>query len=224
MRGEVVLSNKAEESSMLTVIPDLDIQINDLETSEFVSEMLGDARISALTIALPWPVVLDILREYATRDQQRSYNFRFKPEPEAQARIQEFANARQQIRAVQGSLTLTVTEEEVRTRLRALGFTRDLKWFQIRDLRHLLSMQNGANFSVPGAGKTTVAFALHLLTAQANQHLLVVCPKAAFPAWGDVVKDCIDPAGPNHEPAAAGMRSSGCFPREDGVSSSTTIC
>ncbi len=159
----------------------------------------SDARITEIAIEISWPNVLDILRDYGTRDQQRSYNFRFKPEAEAQSRIQDFATARRKVLEAQGSLTLTVTEEEVRSRLRTLGFTRDLKWFQVRDIRHLLSIQNGANFSVPGAGKTTVAFALHLLTNLPGAHVLVVCPKAAFPAWNEIVSDTMDPNGPDTE-------------------------
>ncbi|MCF8709755.1 SNF2-related protein [Rhizorhapis sp. SPR117] len=159
----------------------------------------SDARITELAIELSWPSVLDILRDYGTRDQQRAYNFRFKPDADAQARIQDFAAARRKVQEAQGSLTLTVTEEEVRSRLRALGFKRDLKWFQVRDIRHLLSIQNGANFSVPGAGKTTVAFALHLLTSQPGAHVLVVCPKAAFPAWDEIVNDTMDANGPDTE-------------------------
>ncbi|MCP1121272.1 SNF2-related protein [Robbsia andropogonis] len=158
-----------------------------------------DARITELTIELSWPNVLDILRDYGTRDQQRAYNFRFKPNAAALSRIQDFAAARRKVQEAQGSFTLTVTEDEVRTRLRELGFIRDLKWFQVRDIRHLLSIQNGANFSVPGAGKTTVAFALHLLTSQQDAHVLVVCPKAAFPAWSDIVKETMNPAGPDTE-------------------------
>ena len=160
----------------------------------------GDARISECTLELGWSGVLDILRDYGTKDQQRTYNFRFKPEPGAQEMIQAFAAARRMVQKAQDSLTLTVSEEEVVEGLRARGFRRELKWFQKRDLRHLLSIQNGANFSVPGSGKTTVAFALHLLTSASEQHVLIVCPKAAFPAWREIVADCMDPAGPNREP------------------------
>lgn len=155
----------------------------------------SNARITEQVIETSWPNVLDLLRDYGTRDQQRAYSFRFKPDAEALIRIQDFAAARHKVQEAQGSLTLTVSEDEVCDRLRALGFTRELKWFQVRDIRHLLSIQNGANFSVPGAGKTTVAFALHLLTSQPGSHVLVVCPKAAFPAWNEIVADTMDPEG-----------------------------
>ena len=160
----------------------------------------GDVRITENTIELGWPGVLDLLRDYGTRDQQRAFNFRFRPEPEAQDKIQTFATARRKVQEARGSLTLTVSDDEVKARLRALGFKRELKWFQLRDVRHLLELENGANFSVPGAGKTTVAFALHLLTSQPGQHALVVCPKAAFPAWSEIVADTMDTGGSDTEP------------------------
>nr|WP_246716162.1 DEAD/DEAH box helicase [Aurantimonas sp. DM33-3] len=58
-------------------------------------------------------------------------------------------------------------------------------------------MSNGANFSVPGAGKTTVTFALHLLTRKPGQHFVVVAPKAAFQAWSDIVAECMNEDAPD---------------------------
>ncbi|CAM5644470.1 hypothetical protein SCHAM137S_08571 [Streptomyces chartreusis] len=61
----------------------------------------------------------------------------------------------------------------------------DLNAFQRRDIAKLLSLGHGANFSVPGAGKTRVALAVY--AAQRAQggasRLLVVCPKSAYEAW-----------------------------------------
>ncbi|MED7930424.1 DEAD/DEAH box helicase [Nonomuraea sp. LP-02] len=64
-------------------------------------------------------------------------------------------------------------------------FTRSLRDFQIRDFSKLASLPHGANFSVPGAGKTTVTFALHEHVKRAGQvnRLLVVAPLSAFSAW-----------------------------------------
>jgi hypothetical protein len=161
----------------------------------------NDARITDRLIELSWSGVLDILRDYGNRDSQRIFDFRFRPDAVAKEKIAEFTQARQIVRQAQGSLQLTITEAEIDERLEAVGFTeRKLKWFQKRDLRRLLSMTNGANFSVPGAGKTTVTFALHLLASQTDQHALVVCPKAAFPAWADIVKECIAPGHANSLP------------------------
>lgn len=162
--------------------------------------MGSDARISELRIDLSWPSLLEVLREYGTKEQQRSLGFRFRPDVDAAGKIRAYADARRSVQAAQGGLRLTIPEEEISKRLLERGFTqRVLKWFQTRDLRRLLSIQNGANFSVPGAGKTTVAFALHLLASGPDQHVLVVCPKSAFPAWRDVVDECMSPGSSNAE-------------------------
>ncbi|WP_433475381.1 DEAD/DEAH box helicase [Spirillospora sp. CA-142024] len=60
-----------------------------------------------------------------------------------------------------------------------------LTTFQLRDIAMLLSMNHGANFSVPGAGKTRVALAaFQVLRAQGQvERLLVVAPKAAYESW-----------------------------------------
>lgn len=61
----------------------------------------------------------------------------------------------------------------------------DLNSFQRRDIAKLLSLGHGANFSVPGAGKTRVALAVY--AAQRAQgsasRMLVVCPKSAYESW-----------------------------------------
>ena len=62
---------------------------------------------------------------------------------------------------------------------------RELRPFQLRDLRKLADLMHGANFSVPGAGKTTVTLALHADATNAGEvtKLLVVAPYSAFSAW-----------------------------------------
>lgn len=163
----------------------------------------AEATLTEQSIELPWPKVLSILRDFGSRAQQQNLQFRFVPEGEAGVRIRQFSEEVRQARAAKDTLTLQLTRPQIEQRLREKGFTRrSLKTFQLRDLERLISMPHGANFSVPGAGKTTVTFALHLLTKQVGQHLLVVCPKSAFPAWREVIADCMGPAAPdgNAEP------------------------
>ncbi|MFI6153909.1 DEAD/DEAH box helicase [Kitasatospora sp. NPDC051170] len=61
----------------------------------------------------------------------------------------------------------------------------DLTSFQKRDVARLLSLRHGANFSVPGAGKTRSALAVFaaLREQQDVSRILVVCPKSAYEAW-----------------------------------------
>lgn len=154
----------------------------------------SDAVLAEDSIEMAWPKLLGVLRDFGSRAQQRSLGFRFQPEGEAKERIRQFSQDVRRAHAARDKLTLRISRTEIESELRRLGFTRrDLKTFQLRDLERLLSLPHGANFSVPGAGKTTVTFALHLLTRQPGQHLFVVAPKSAFPAWKEVVTACMEP-------------------------------
>ncbi|MGW5044598.1 DEAD/DEAH box helicase [Streptomyces griseoluteus] len=61
----------------------------------------------------------------------------------------------------------------------------DLNAFQQRDIAKLLSLRHGANFSVPGAGKTRVALGVYAAQKARGSvsRLLVVCPKSAYESW-----------------------------------------
>lgn len=149
------------------------------------------ALISDRYIELPWPSVLALVREFGNRTQQEQLNFRFRPEGQARNLLRQFAIELKATKAARYSIE-PPAPEDLAAKLAELAFTgRALKTFQLRDLRHLLTLPHGANFSVPGAGKTTVTFALHLLVASRDSRLLVVGPKSCFPAWRDVVEDCI---------------------------------
>jgi SNF2 family DNA or RNA helicase len=62
---------------------------------------------------------------------------------------------------------------------------RKLTDFQKIGVARLKQLKSGANFSVPGAGKTTMTLALWsaLVNEEKISKLLVVCPKSAFDAW-----------------------------------------
>jgi SNF2 family DNA or RNA helicase len=64
-------------------------------------------------------------------------------------------------------------------------WTADLTSFQRRDVARLLSLRHGANFSVPGAGKTRVALAVFAALRERGeiQRILVVGPKSAYESW-----------------------------------------
>lgn len=160
----------------------------------------GDVQFHSDTAELPWNRVLEAIREYGSKATQQSLNFRFRPVGEAADRIGTFVRELKEARSKRDQLMVTLAPEEIERGLVEKGFTRrTLKPFQLRDLGHLLSISHGANFSVPGAGKTTVAFALHLLAAEKGEHLLVICPKAAFPAWRSIVAECMTDDSPYSE-------------------------
>ncbi|MCA8021973.1 SNF2-related protein [Burkholderia metallica] len=158
----------------------------------------SDVSISNFTIEMPWPDILGLVREFGSKSIQQELNFRFRPTGEALEKIKIFAHELRESRQQRNSLSVKLTPADIEKKLIGLGFTkRTLKPFQYRDLAHLLAIAHGANFSVPGAGKTTVTFALHLLAAKHGEHLFVVCPKAAFPAWRAIVSECMSENAPN---------------------------
>ena len=90
-----------------------------------------------------------------------------------------------------------------------LRIKRRLTNFQLNNLQALLRMPNGANFSVPGAGKTSTTLAVweYFRKLKTISRLLVICPKSAFEAWKqeplDVLKDHIFSAQFSEEPIPA---------------------
>lgn len=152
-----------------------------------------DHTLAGSEINLSWPDTLGVVRELGSKANQKSLHFRFRPEGEAAGKLRDFAAQIKKTREQRSQITEVLSPDEIEEKLKAMGFTkRQLRDFQLRDLSHLLALSNGANFSVPGSGKTTVTFALHMLTRQSGQHFIVVAPKAAFQAWMNIVDECID--------------------------------
>ncbi|MEU8205556.1 DEAD/DEAH box helicase [Streptosporangium sp. NPDC049046] len=85
-----------------------------------------------------------------------------------------------------------VTPQDLYDALDSSVWKGDLTTFQSRDIIKLLSLGHGANFSVPGAGKTRVGLAtFQMLRARGDvRRLLVVCPKAAYESWQFENQEC----------------------------------
>jgi SNF2 family DNA or RNA helicase len=150
------------------------------------------ANISEATIELPWASVLALVLEFGTRNQQEQLSFRFRPEGQAAELLKKFSEEVQATRRIAAN-TDSVAFDDIADELRKRGFTkRELKGFQLRDLERLIGLPHGANFSVPGAGKTTVTLALHTLVDPPDRRLLVAGPKSSFLAWKQAVEQCLD--------------------------------
>lgn len=155
-------------------------------------------RINDQSIEIGWRHALHVLR--ASAGLQRQLGFTFETDDSSRDRVQQFMREYRTVRQAAGAVRMDVTEEQVRARMQELGWdgeTHDLKDYQSRDLRSLLALENGANFSVPGAGKTTVTFALHLLAPTIVDRLLVVAPRNAFVAWEEVIDECLTEHAPS---------------------------
>lgn len=95
-------------------------------------------------------------------------------------------------RAAEEGLT-PLSPEQVEVAVRTTGrFTRALTAQQVINLGRLLALPHGANFSVPGAGKTTTLLAVYeaMRGADTVDRLLVVAPKNAFLSWGQEIVEC----------------------------------
>lgn len=88
--------------------------------------------------------------------------------------------------------SVKVSPEQVEDYL-APGWIAPLAWFQKRDISKLAELSHGANFSVPGAGKTRVALADFHAKKQAGevQRLLIVAPKSAHSSWFNENQLCL---------------------------------
>ncbi len=152
-----------------------------------------DAEIVGNNIYVEWAIVLTIASGISSLRNQ--FGFTVTYNESAREYLKRYRDEVYAVRATTRHLTLEIKESEIEPRLEASGFTRRrLTSAQVRDISKIVSLRNGANFSVPGAGKTTVAVAVHLLTRDEGTHLLVVAPKNAFGAWDEVISDCMDSA------------------------------
>ena len=71
-------------------------------------------------------------------------------------------------------------------------FIRELHPYQKKSVEHILATGNAANFSVPGSGKTSIAYAAisKWLDDGIVKKILVIGPKASFVPWEEEFKDC----------------------------------
>ena len=89
------------------------------------------------------------------------------------------------------NISQDLSVEKIIEILKTNGFERNLEKFQLNNLKDLLAMQHGMNFSVPGAGKTSVTLALHTIFKKTKNSdidsLFVIAPLNAFGSWEDEI-------------------------------------
>jgi SNF2 family DNA or RNA helicase len=90
-----------------------------------------------------------------------------------------------------GKLNIQLESDELESLLKQEGFIRVLKKEQVRDAQKLLRLNHGANFSVPGAGKTTTILAVYSILRKIKNlnKLFVIAPINAFISWEDEVEE-----------------------------------
>ena len=147
-------------------------------------------RRSANSITLPWwsflavrPEILSIISAFDLKsgnDFQIS-SIALEMLNEARGRQESFLDDTPEI----------LSKGQLISKLKDVGFERNLTDQQLRNVSKLLARPSGATFSVPGAGKTTEALAYYALRSSKNDSLLVVAPKNAFAAWDEQFLKCL---------------------------------
>lgn len=161
------------------------------------------ARISDQEIALPLERLLTS-RPWLSQTVSR-YGCEVSTSPALQEILERENREHSEVRGTLAGEAGPISEAELDDLLARSRLTRRLMAFQRRDLRAVLGLSHGANFSVPGAGKTTVAYATYELerVRERVDRLLVIAPLSAFEAWNEEANECFDPS-----PAVRQLRNS----------------
>ncbi|MFM0604891.1 DEAD/DEAH box helicase [Paraburkholderia sediminicola] len=163
-------------------------------------ELSSDALVTDREITLDWAATLNVIREFSPL--QKALNFRLVPKGEAEQKIRDFVRDHRALQAVDTSSSLDIAALSSGLAAKGWDFSkRQPTDKQFESLQRLTGWRHGANFSVPGAGKTTVTFALHLLVEDAAPYLLVVAPPNAFLSWKDVASECLNDDAAEEESA-----------------------
>lgn len=128
----------------------------------------------------------------------RKYGLKFQLDEVSSALLEKVAEAHrayQRIRSI-GLKAKQPLSERVVMRLRqrlSSNFKRELTPSQLHGLHHILSVHHGANFSVPGGGKTSVVLAYYSILKREDiiDAVIVIGPASCFEPWKIESKDCL---------------------------------
>lgn len=111
---------------------------------------------------------------------------------EGAEQIREQINAQQEIYQNARAHALTIKETNESLSFHPPNFIRPLQFHQMLACRHLLGAAHGANFSVPGSGKTAVAYGAYDTLREEGivDGLLVIGPPSCFMAWNNEYVEC----------------------------------
>ncbi len=88
-----------------------------------------------------------------------------------------------------------IKEEDIGRELLKKGFSKQriLKSYQLKNVAEMYALQSCADFSVPGAGKTTESLAFFALNRESkDEKLLIISPINAFSSWELEIPECLD--------------------------------
>jgi SNF2 family DNA or RNA helicase len=180
--------------------------------SQFSADPPGDPAEPQVTYRIPRSRVKSVLLALAPHLQQIGVQLK---------RDEATSLLLAEIRGEVGSLRAAL-EGRLKPSRFELGpsFQRTLTSHQRAAVATLLSLPHGANFSVPGAGKTTVTLALHdvLRSRGLASRLIVIAPRNAFQPWEEEVRACYSQPPPVVRLAGGIERISQLLSQSDGNS------
>lgn len=129
------------------------------------------------------------------REQCRTYRVALDLDDSIRPILDRLRRDREDLAHILGSGQPLAENGRLISSLGGTRYIRQLRDFQRRDLSKLVRLAHGANFSVPGGGKTAVAYALYELERLRGRvaRLLVVAPLSAFDAWETEARLCFSP-------------------------------
>ena len=166
--------------------------INDLKL--YLSNLSNDLIYKDFIFEIPWFELRRGISDVAYIIKRQSYDVYF--DELMTSLIKETIKDRKSIKERKSPYKIQLNDFE--NSLKQLGFNRILKEEQKRDALKLLGMSHGANFSVPGAGKTTTILAVHSILKQLGivNKLFVISPINAFISWEDEIREIFDGSFP----------------------------
>jgi len=151
------------------------------------SSLSNNYSYDGLIFLLPWFELKRGLTSIAYI--RKKYDLNIKYDDFAKQLVVEAVNDRRSIKTKQSAIEIDgALLDQI---LKESNFSRKLTIEQKRDTLFLLKLKHGANFSVPGAGKTTTILAAHIVLKHFGivSKLFVVAPINAFISWEDEVAE-----------------------------------
>lgn len=181
--------NVSAESLLATIT----FQNNDIalfnSAKLLLTSLYDDAIFSDNAITIKWHSLKKLLPQLAYLIKQNNSNLELNDF--TQRLFDDFISDKKSTKTVERIIEMDT--EDINPYLENLGFNRKLTDQQKRDVSKLIGLRHGANFSVPGAGKTTAILAVHSILKSKGivDKLLVVSPINAFISWSDELSDIL---------------------------------
>jgi len=180
-----IIVDPASLWAKISLNEDNEIIVNELKL--ILSGLSENYNFHDLQFSIPWYELRRGLSSIAVL--RKNENIQIEYDSFTKGLLQDIVNDKKSIK--NKNLVIEIDEKKFKNILQECGFHRQLKDEQLRDGLKLLKLKHGANFSVPGAGKTTTILAVHFVLKHLGivSKLFVISPMNAFISWQDEIKD-----------------------------------